>query len=442
MRELMVRDAIREALDEEMARDNTVFQMGEDIGVIGGNFKCTVGLRDKYGDLRVKDTPISEQGFVGMGVGAALTGLRPVVELMFADFMMVCGDQLFNQMAKITYMSGGQCNVPMVVRLPLGGGRSSAAQHSQSIHAWAAHIPGVKVVVPSTAGECKGLLKTAIRDNDPVMIFEHKMLYTTKFNDVPEVEEDVCIPFGQARIVTEGADITVVTNSMMTIKAEKAVRQLQKEGISAELIDLRTIVPLDTETIIRSVKKTGKLLIVDEGHLSFGITGEIASRIMPDVFYDLDAPIQRMVPMLAIYLFQKINGWGIHELGHREKRFVPYALTIISYVTCLITMYKIHLPRYMSGIIVAALICMILCTLINFKWKISTHVASSGMMVGGLLSYSFIFNFNPVWWLCFFILLSGMLGTARIIVKQHTLLEVLAGFIVGLFCGVIGILFI
>ena len=213
-----------------MARDNTVFQMGEDIGVIGGNFKCTVGLRDKYGDLRVKDTPISEQGFVGMGVGAALTGLRPVVELMFADFMMVCGDQLFNQMAKITYMSGGQCNVPMVVRLPLGGGRSSAAQHSQSIHAWAAHIPGVKVVVPSTAGECKGLLKTAIRDNDPVMFFEHKMLYTTKFNDVPEVEEDVCIPFGQARIVAEGADITVVTNSMMTIKAEKAVRQLQKGG--------------------------------------------------------------------------------------------------------------------------------------------------------------------------------------------------------------------
>lgn len=149
-----------------------------------------------------------------------------------------------------------------------------------------------------------------------------------------------------------------------------------------------------------------------------------------------------LMPMLAIYLFQKINGWGIRELGHREKRFVPYALTIISYVACLITMYKIHLPRYMSGIIVATLICMVLCTLVNFKWKISTHTASSGMMVGGLLSYSFIFNFNPVWWLCFFILLSGMLGTARIIVKQHTLLEVVGGFVVGLFCGVIGILFI
>ena len=294
MRELMVRDAICEALDEEMARDNTVFQMGEDIGVIGGNFKCTVGLRDKYGDLRVKDTPISEQGFVGMGVGAALTGLRPVIELMFADFLMVCGDQLFNQMAKITYMSGGQCNVPMVVRMPLGGGRSSAAQHSQSIHAWACHIPGVKVVVPSTAGEAKGLLKTAIRDNNPVMFFEHKMLYTTKFNDVPEVEEDVCIPFGVARTVTEGDDITVVTNSRMTIYAEKAAKKLQKEGINAEVIDLRTLVPLDKDAIVKSVKKTGRLLIVDEGHLSFGVSSEIAARVMPDVFFDLECPIERM----------------------------------------------------------------------------------------------------------------------------------------------------
>lgn len=294
MRELMVRDAILEALDEEMARDDSVFMMGEDVGVIGGNFKCSVGLMEKYGDLRMKDTPISEQGFVGMGVGAALTGLRPVIELMFADFIMVCGDQLFNQMAKITYMSGGQCNVPMVVRTPLGGGRSSAAQHSQSLHAWAAHIPGVKIVLPSTAGEAKGLLKTAIRDNNPVIFFEHKMLYTAKFDDVPEPGEDVCIPFGKARVVTEGTDITVVANSMMTLKAEKAVKKLQKEGISTELIDLRTIVPLDTETIIRSIKKTGKLLIVDEGHISFGIGSEIAARVLPDVFYDLEAPIERL----------------------------------------------------------------------------------------------------------------------------------------------------
>lgn len=290
----MVRDAILEALDEEMARDSSVYLMGEDIGVIGGNFKCTVGLKDKYGDLRCKDSPISEAGIVGMGVGAALTGMRPVVELMFADFLMVAADGLFNQMAKITYMSGGQCSVPMVVRMPLGGGRSSAAQHSQSIHAWACHIPGVKVVVPSTAGECKGLLKTAIRDNNPVMFFEHKMLYTTKFSDVPEADEDICIPFGKARIVTEGSDITVVTNSRMTIYAEKAAKELEKDGIRAEVLDLRTLVPLDTETIVNSVKKTGKLLIIDEGHISYGVTGEIAARVMPDVFYYLDAPIERM----------------------------------------------------------------------------------------------------------------------------------------------------
>lgn len=294
MKELMVRDAICEALDEEMARDDSVFILGEDVGVIGGNFKCTVGLMDKYGDLRCKDSPISEAGIVGLGVGAALTGMRPVIELMFADFLMVAMDQICNQAAKITYMSGGQVRVPMVIRMPLGGGRSSAAQHSQSFHAWVAHCPGMKVVLPSTAGEAKGLLKTAIRDNNPVIFFEHKMLYTVTFNDVADAEEDVCIPFGQARVVTEGTDITVVANSMMTIKAEKAIRELQREGISAELIDLRTIVPLDTDTIIKSVKKTGKLLIVDEGHVSFGISGEIAARIMPEVFYDLEAPVERL----------------------------------------------------------------------------------------------------------------------------------------------------
>lgn len=294
MRELMYREAICEALSEEMAKDNRVFVIGEDVSTIGGNFKCTVGLLDKYGPLRCKDTPISESGIVGLGTGAAITGLRPVVELMFADFIMVAMDQIFNQAAKITYMSGGQVHVPLVIRSPLGGGRSSAAQHSQSFHAWAAHCPGVKVIVPSTAGEAKGLLKTAIRDNNPVLFFEHKMLYTTKFNDIPDVGEDICIPFGKARIVTEGNDLTVVANSMMTLKAEKAIKLLAEEGIYAELIDLRTIVPLDTDTIIKSVKKTGKLLIVDEGHVSFGISGEIATRIMPDVFYDLEAPVERM----------------------------------------------------------------------------------------------------------------------------------------------------
>lgn len=292
MRELMYRDAVQEALDEEMARDENVFVLGEDVGVIGGNFKCTVGLMEKYGEWRCKDSPISEAGIVGLGVGAAIAGMRPVIELMFADFMMVAMDQICNQAAKITYMSGGQVNVPLVIRMPLGGGRSSAAQHSQSLHAWGAHCPGLKVVLPSTSGEAKGLLKTAVRDNNPVLFFEHKMLYTTSFNDVPE--GDVCIPFGKARMVSTGTDLTIVANSMMTIKAEKAVKALESEGITCDLIDLRTIVPLDVDAIINSVKKTGKLLIVDEGHVAFGISGEIALRIMPEVFYELEAPVERL----------------------------------------------------------------------------------------------------------------------------------------------------
>ena len=291
MREIMYRDAICEALDEEMARDKNVFMMGEDVGVQGGNFKVSVGLRDKYGDMRMKDTPISEAGFVGMGVGAAITGLRPIVELMFGDFIMVAMDQICNQAAKITYMSGGQVKVPLTIRTAIGGGRSSAAQHSQTFHAWLAHCPGLKVVMPSTAAEAKGLLKSAIRDNNPVCFLEHKMMYTEKF-EVPEGE--YTIPLGVARKVTEGTQLTVVANSIMTVKAEKAIKKLQEEGYSIELIDLRTIVPLDKAAIIESVKKTGKLLIVGEGHMSFGISGEIAMSIMNECFYYLEAPIMRL----------------------------------------------------------------------------------------------------------------------------------------------------
>lgn len=293
-KQVMYRDAVCQALDEEMARDDRVFMIGEDVGLIGGNFKTSVGLLEKYGDLRMKDSPISEAGIVGLGVGAAIVGLRPVVELMFGDFIMVAMDQIANQAAKISYMSGGQNHVPMVIRTPLGGGRSSAAQHSQSLHAWVAHIPGLKVVLPSTGGEAKGLLKTAIRDNNPVMFFEHKMLYTVKFDDVADAADDLCIPFGKARMVTEGADITVVTNSIMTIKTEKVVKNLQKEGISVDHIDLRTIVPMDTDVIIKSVAKTGKLLVVDEGHISFGVSGEIFARVMPEAFYELEAPMERL----------------------------------------------------------------------------------------------------------------------------------------------------
>lgn len=291
MREILYRDAICEAIDEEMERDDRVLLLGEDVGFIGGNFKTSVGLLKKYGGMRVKDTPISEAGFVGMGTGMALTGLRPVVELMFSDFLLVAADQVINNAAKITYMSGGQVSVPMVIRTPIGGGRSSAAQHSQSMQAMVSHFPGLKVVVPSTAQEAKGLLKTAIRDNNPVMFFEHKMEYSNKFM-IDDVAEP--IPFGKANIVREGRDITIVATSSQVMKSMEAANKLEQEDISAEIVDLRTIVPMDRDTIIESVKKTGRLLIVDEAYERCGIGAEIGADLMDDVFYYLDAPIARI----------------------------------------------------------------------------------------------------------------------------------------------------
>lgn len=291
MREILYRDAICEAIDEEMERDERVLLLGEDVGFLGGNFKTSVGLLNKYGDLRVKDTPISEAGFVGMGTGMALTGLRPIVELMFSDFLLVAADQVINNAAKITYMSGGQVSVPMVIRTPIGGGRSSAAQHSQSMQAMVSHFPGLKVVVPSTAQEAKGLLKTAIRDNNPVLFFEHKMEYSNKYM-IDDVVEP--IPFGKANIVREGKDITIVATSSQVKKSLEAAEKLEKEGISAEVIDLRTIVPMDRETMIESVKKTGRLLVVDEAYEKCGIGAEVGADLMEDVFYYLDAPIGRI----------------------------------------------------------------------------------------------------------------------------------------------------
>lgn len=291
LREITYAQAICEALDEELARDENVILMGEDVGVLGGNFNTSVGLRDKYGDWRVKDTPISEAGFVGLGIGCAITGLRPVIELMFADFLAVCMDQIANQAAKIKYMSGGQVKLPLTIRTPIGGGRSSAAQHSQSPQAWVAHIPGLKVVLPSSAAEAKGLLKTAIRDDNPVIFFEHKMEYNKK-HLVPEGE--YTIPFGKANIVKEGDKLTIVATSSMVLKAKEAADELAKEGIDVEVIDLRTVVPLDRQTIIDSVKKTGRLLIVDEGYINFGVGAEIGMSVMNEIFYDLDMPIVRM----------------------------------------------------------------------------------------------------------------------------------------------------
>jgi len=283
--------AIVEAINEEMQRDKNVILLGEDVGILGGNFKATVGLYEKYGGERVKDTPISENSFTGLGLGAALTGLRPIVEIMFGDFLMLALDQIGNQAAKIRYMSGGQAKVPLTIRTTLGGGRSSAAQHSQSLQALVCHIPGLKVVMPSSASEVKGLLKTAIRDDNPVIFFEHKMEYNKTY-EVPE--EEYTIPFGVANILKEGKDITIVGTSNQALNALKAAEVLAKESIRAEVIDPRTLVPLDKDTIINSVKKTGRLLIVDEGYERCGVAGEIAMSILKDVFYYLDAPIERL----------------------------------------------------------------------------------------------------------------------------------------------------
>jgi acetoin:2,6-dichlorophenolindophenol oxidoreductase subunit beta len=298
MKKVTYAQAIKEAIDEEMARDEKVIFLGEDIEIIGGNFKATPGLFEKYGQMRVRNTPISENSFTGVGLGAALSGLRPIVEIMFSDFLTLAMDQIANQAAKIRYMSGGQARVPLTIRTTLGGGRSSAAQHSQSLHALVAHFPGLKVVLPSSAAEAKGLLKTAIRDDNTVIFFEHKMEYNKEY-EIPE--DEYTIPFGQANILKEGKDITIVGTSLQALHALQAAQELAKEGIDAEVIDPRTIVPFDRDTIISSVKKTGRMLVVDEGYEKCGVAAEIIADILKDVFYDLDSPMERLttanVPM-------------------------------------------------------------------------------------------------------------------------------------------------
>lgn len=294
MREITLSKAVNEAFAEEMRRDETVFIIGEDVAEAGTPFKILSGLVEEFGTDRVIDTPISEPGFMGIAVGAAMTGSRPVVDLMFGDFLFLVMDQLCNQAAKTHYMSGGKLNVPLVLRTNLGATRRSAAQHSQSLHALVAHIPGLKVALPSSAYEAKGLLKTAIRDNNPVVIFEDKLMYQDKA-EVPEGE--YLIPFGVANIKREGTDITLIATSSMVQVAEKAAEILAAEGISAEVIDPRTIVPLDEETILNSVRKTSRAIVIDEGHQSYGVTAEIASRINEKAFYHLDAPVIRMGAM-------------------------------------------------------------------------------------------------------------------------------------------------
>jgi pyruvate/2-oxoglutarate/acetoin dehydrogenase E1 component len=293
-RELTFAQAVREALAEEMRRDSRVCIFGEDVAEAGTPFKVLSGLVEEFGAERVLDTPISEAGFTGMGVGAAMTGLRPVVDIMFGDFLTLTMDQLVNQAAKVHYMSGGTWKVPMVLRTTLGATRRSAAQHSQSLHAWLSHVPGLKVVMPSTPYDAKGLLKTAIRDENPVVFFEDKMMYKQKG---PVPEEEYTIPFGVADVKRAGEDITLVATSSMVQVALAAAKLLEAVGIRAEVIDPRTTWPLDEKTLVQSAKKTSRAIVLDEGYGRYGVTGEIASVIYEGAFFNMEAPVKRMGAM-------------------------------------------------------------------------------------------------------------------------------------------------
>jgi pyruvate dehydrogenase E1 component beta subunit len=295
VRELSFGEAIKEAIAEEMRRDPTVVLMGEDVAEAGTTFKVLVGLVDEFGKERIIDTPISEAGFTGLGVGAAMAGMRPIVDIMFGDFLMIIMDQVANQAAKIHYMSGGKWKVPMVIRATMGATRRSAAQHSQSLHAWPSHIPGLKVVVPSTPYDAKGLFKAAVREDNPVVIFEHKISYRKVKGHVPD--EDYIIPLGVADVKREGTDITLIALSSMVQVALGAAKMLEEVGISAEVVDPRTTWPLDEKTLVDSVKKTSRCIVIDEGYFRYGITGELASVIQEQAFFDLDGPVRRLGAM-------------------------------------------------------------------------------------------------------------------------------------------------
>jgi pyruvate/2-oxoglutarate/acetoin dehydrogenase E1 component len=294
-RELTFGDAIREALAEELRRDPRVFLLGEDVAEAGTTFKVLTGLVEEFGPERILDTPISEPGFTGLAVGAAMTGLRPVVDIMFGDFSGLIMDQVANQAAKIHYMSGGKLKAPLVLRTTMGAGRRSAAQHSQSLHAWYSHIPGLKVVVPSTPYDAKGLLKSAIRDDGPVVVLEDKMMYKTVTGPVPA--EDYTIPLGLADVKRAGTDLTIVATSSMVHVALEAARRLDAIGLSAEVVDPRTLVPLDKATLIESAKKTSRAIVIDEGYEQYGVTAELAAVIADGAFYYLDAPVKRLGAM-------------------------------------------------------------------------------------------------------------------------------------------------
>jgi pyruvate dehydrogenase E1 component beta subunit len=289
--ELRYFEAVNQALFEEMARDDSVFLFGEDVGLVGGTFRCTEGLMAEFGGRRVRDTPISEAAIVGVATGAAMVGMRPIAELMTMNFAIVAMDQIINHTAKVRYMFGGQVTLPLVIRAPQGGGTQKGAQHSHSIESWFVNAPGVRVVTPATPYDAKGLLKTSIRSDDPVLFLEHEMLYTTR-GEVPEGE--FLVPFGVAEVKRAGRDVTIVAWSRMLVESLRAAETLAAEGIEAEVVDPRTLDPLDFETILGSVARTRRAVVVEEGWRNVGVGAEIASRLHETLFYELEAPVQRV----------------------------------------------------------------------------------------------------------------------------------------------------
>ncbi len=286
--------AVNEAIKDERRRDESVFLLGEDIGRYGGLFRVTRNLFEEFGDTRVLDTPISEQGFMGMAVGAAMVGMRPIVELMYMDFFLVCADQIFNQAAKMSYMTGGVVNVPLVIRGQQGGGKSYGSQHSQCVDSVFAQFPGIKILAPATPYDAKGLLISAIRDPNPVVFLEHKMLYFTR-GEMPDADEEYSVPIGKADIKREGTDLTLVTFGYCLLQAQEAANELASEqGLNIEIVDLRSVVPLDMETIYSSVAKTGHLLAVHESQSNCGIGAEIVARIYEEAPHLLKQPARRL----------------------------------------------------------------------------------------------------------------------------------------------------
>lgn len=329
MAEISFRQVLNDTLREEMQRDENVFLMGEEIGNFEGSYKITAGLLKEFGPKRVVDTPIAENGFVGMAVGAAMLGLRPVVEIMTFNFIALAIDEILNHAAKIYYMFGGQIPVPMVIRTPGGGGQQLSATHSQNLEAWFAHIPGLQVVAPSTPGDAKGLLRTAIRNNNPVLFLEHLALYNAK-GEVPE--GDYMIPFGQAKVIKEGKDLTVISYSRKAAIAYEVASRFERENkLSVEVVDIRSLRPLDRETLVNSVKKTGRAIIFEEDWRSYGVGAEIAATLQEDAFDYLDAPIKRVasveVPLpyskpletAALTGAQELED-AINDLAPRRKR--------------------------------------------------------------------------------------------------------------------------